>query len=170
MLGYLLVQRLIMFLAFYEYLSRLRHADPNAYDTEAHFNSSYPRALGGNPNFTGNSGCPTKNLEHDGKNCDKSRKDSRQAGMIKKNDADSYGYDANGNMTSSPGKTITYNYDNKPVSINATTFVYDFSGQRVKKNSTIYIGKLYECTAGSCTKYIFAERWENRDTSQLNEE
>ncbi len=70
--------------------------------------------------------------------------------------SNTYGYDNNGNMTSSPGKTITYNYDNKPVSINATTFVYDFSGQRVKKNSTIYIGKLYECTGSSCTKYIFA--------------
>lgn len=66
------------------------------------------------------------------------------------------GYDANGNMTSAPGKTLTYNYDNMPSSINSTTFVYDYSGHRVKKNSTIYIGKLYECTGGSCSKYIFA--------------
>jgi RHS repeat-associated protein len=68
----------------------------------------------------------------------------------------SYTYDANGNMMHAPGKTLTYNYDNMPVSIGSATFVYDFSGQRVKKNSTIYIGKLYECTGGSCTKYIFA--------------
>jgi RHS repeat-associated protein len=70
--------------------------------------------------------------------------------------SNSYGYDANGNMTSAPGKTLTYNYDNRPSSINSTTFVYDYSGHRVKKNTTIYIGKLYECTGGSCTKYIFA--------------
>jgi RHS repeat-associated protein len=62
----------------------------------------------------------------------------------------------NGNMTSAPGKTIAYNYDNMPKSMNGTTFVYDYSGQRVKKNSTVYIGKLYECTSGTCIKYIFA--------------
>jgi RHS repeat-associated protein len=67
-----------------------------------------------------------------------------------------YRYDANGNMTFATGKTITYNYDNMPKSINSTTFVYDYSGQRVKKNSTVYIGNLYECTGGTCTKYIFA--------------
>jgi len=154
-LSYLLFQKVILFLVFYEYLNRLRHADSNAYDTDAHFNSSFPQALGGDPNFTGNSGCPTKTLGHDGKNWDKSRKDSRQAGMTKKND-DSYGYDANGNMNSRNGVSITWNYDNLPSSINSTVFVYDFSGQRVKKNATIYIGKLYECTGGSCTKYIFA--------------
>jgi len=64
--------------------------------------------------------------------------------------------DANGNMTTRAGVNISYNYDNKPTSIGSTTFVYDYSGQRVKKNSTVYIGKLYECTGGSCNKYIFA--------------
>ena len=59
-------------------------------------------------------------------------------------------------MTSKNGVSIQYNYDNMPKSINGTTFVYDYSGQRVKKNSTVYIGKLYECTSGTCTKYIFA--------------
>jgi RHS repeat-associated protein len=59
-------------------------------------------------------------------------------------------------MISAPGKTINYNYDNMPKAINGTTFVYDSSGQRVKKNSTVYIGKLYECTSGTCIKYIFA--------------
>ncbi len=52
---------------------------------------------------------------------------------------------------------ITYNYDNMPSSINGTTFVYDYSGQRVKKGSTVYIGKLYECTGGTCTIYVFAD-------------
>jgi hypothetical protein len=59
-------------------------------------------------------------------------------------------------MTTRAGVNITYNYDNMPVSIGSTTFVYDYSGHRVKKNSTVYIGKLYECTGGSCSKYIFA--------------
>jgi RHS repeat-associated protein len=40
-----------------------------------------------------------------------------------------------------------------------TTFVYDGDGGRVKKSfngtTTVYIGKLYECTNGSCVKYIF---------------
>lgn len=70
--------------------------------------------------------------------------------------ANSYTYDANGNMTQRPNQTITYDYDNRPVSINGNTFIYDYAGQRIKKNNTIYIGKLYECTAGTCTKYIFA--------------
>jgi RHS repeat-associated protein len=38
-------------------------------------------------------------------------------------------------------------------------FFYDYQGQRVKKiangTPTVYIGKLYECTIGTCTKYIF---------------
>ena len=71
-----------------------------------------------------------------------------------------YSYDTNGNMTSKNGVSIQYNYDNMPKAINGTTFVYDSSGQRVKKTysgvATVYIGKLYECTSGTCTKYIFA--------------
>ncbi|MBI5745736.1 MAG: RHS repeat-associated core domain-containing protein [Nitrospirae bacterium] len=76
----------------------------------------------------------------------------------------SYSYDANGNMTSNVGKTISYDFENRPTSItsgtNTTTFVYDGDGGRVKKTAsgttTIYIGKLYECVSGSCSKYIFA--------------
>ena len=76
--------------------------------------------------------------------------------MTKKNDADTCEYDASGNMSKRNEVVINYDYNNRPTSIGSTTFVYDFSGQRVKKNSTIYIGKLYECTGGNCTKYIFA--------------
>jgi uncharacterized protein RhaS with RHS repeats len=62
------------------------------------------------------------------------------------------------------GRTIAYNYDNMPTSITKSrvtaTFVYDYSGQRIKKTvssvTTVYIGKLYECTGGVCTKYVFA--------------
>ncbi|MFZ1991549.1 MAG: RHS repeat-associated core domain-containing protein, partial [Alphaproteobacteria bacterium] len=70
--------------------------------------------------------------------------------------SNSYSYDANGNMQTRNGGTITYDYDNRPASIGSTAFVYDYSGQRVKKNGTVYIGKLYECLGSSCTKYIFA--------------
>ena len=79
-------------------------------------------------------------------------------------DGKAYTYDANGNMLTDGTRVITYNYDNMPQSITAsgvtTTFVYDGSGMRVKKirpsATTVYIGKLYECVAGACSKYIFA--------------
>ncbi len=86
---------------------------------------------------------------------------------IKKADGtliDQYSYDANGNMISGVGRSFTYDYDNRPTSITyGSTYansVYDASGNRVKKvsptSTTIYIGQLYECTGGVCTKYIFA--------------
>lgn len=75
-----------------------------------------------------------------------------------------YHYDNNGNMTIGAGRTITYDPENRPMAINAsgtsTIFYYDGNGERVKKatgpTTTVYIGSLYECTNGSCTKYIFA--------------
>jgi RHS repeat-associated protein len=76
----------------------------------------------------------------------------------------SYTYDPNGNMMGRNGATLTHDYENRLSSLvtggTTTTFVYDFSGGRVKKTSssitTLYIGKLYECTSGVCTKHIFA--------------
>ncbi len=78
--------------------------------------------------------------------------------------SNSYSYDDNGNMTSGAGRTIIYDYDNRPVSITAgggtTTFLYDGAGNRVRKTAngvtTVYIGKLYENTPDGCIKYIFA--------------
>ncbi|GJL80244.1 MAG: hypothetical protein NPINA01_32330 [Nitrospinaceae bacterium] len=75
-----------------------------------------------------------------------------------------YGYDANGNMTSGGGRTIEYDIENRPTSIvsggTTTTFVYDGDGGRVKKTAgsatTVYIGKLYVCENGACTRMIFA--------------
>jgi YD repeat-containing protein len=79
-----------------------------------------------------------------------------------------YYYDSMGRaklvtMTADGTRTITYDYDSMPSSItlgsNTTTFTYDGSGARVKKTAsveTVYIGKLYECTVGSCVKYIYA--------------
>lgn len=47
-----------------------------------------------------------------------------------------------------------------PTAIGNVSFAYDGNGMRVKKTSpgfsTHYIDKLYECTNGVCTKYIFA--------------
>ena len=74
----------------------------------------------------------------------------------------------NGNMVLDGTRSISYNYDNMPASITAgsdvTTFVYDGAGARVKKiwqagsseYTKLYIGKLYECSADSCSDYIYA--------------
>jgi RHS repeat-associated protein len=88
---------------------------------------------------------------------------------IKKNGVtvESYNYDPNGNMYSGGNRTLTYDYDNRPTSIiyngTATVNVYDATGNRIQKmisapsqDITKYIGQLYECNGGQCTKYIFA--------------
>ena len=84
----------------------------------------------------------------------------------------SYIYDPNGNMTSGAGRTITYDYEDRPISITqngtTTTMLYDGDGGRVKKTvadgnmttATTYIGKLYVCDGTSaplsCAKMIFS--------------
>lgn len=78
--------------------------------------------------------------------------------------SNSYSYDANGNLTSGAGRTLTYNLENKPLTITisgqTTTFVYDGDGGRVKKTAgstvTRYISKLYECDNSSCSRMVFA--------------
>ncbi|MBI4847635.1 MAG: hypothetical protein HY808_03540, partial [Nitrospirae bacterium] len=83
--------------------------------------------------------------------------------------ADTYTYDANGNMTGGAGRAFIYNYDNRAISVRYGNKVvvswYDADGNRFEKNvfpavgvptTTTYISKLYECTDGVCTKYIFA--------------
>ncbi|HAK59559.1 MAG TPA: hypothetical protein DCO77_04140 [Nitrospiraceae bacterium] len=67
-------------------------------------------------------------------------------------------------MESDSIRTITYDYDNKPDTVtlggSTTRFVYDGNGARIKKitptDTTLYVGKLYECKASACSKYIFA--------------
>ncbi|GAB4507537.1 MAG: hypothetical protein Tsb0026_03400 [Sulfuricaulis sp.] len=80
----------------------------------------------------------------------------------------SFTYDANGNMLTGNGKTVTYASFNKAKTIQkgstTTTLTYDASFNRiVKSNSggaTIYIGKLYERTTNGSTitqkHYIYA--------------
>lgn len=78
--------------------------------------------------------------------------------------SNTYSYDANGNLTSGAGRTLTYNLENKPLTITmagqTTTFVYDGEGGRVKKTAasivTRYIGKLYECDNASCARMVLA--------------
>lgn len=85
-----------------------------------------------------------------------------------------FGYDDNGNMTSSPDirptgnkgtRTITYNADNMPLSVRAgnsdTLFRYDGIGKRSAKRvgagtDTFYFNDLYEIINGVKTRYVFA--------------
>jgi RHS repeat-associated protein len=84
-------------------------------------------------------------------------------GVLETTDGKQYTYDANGNMVADTMRSIDYDYDNMPktVTINnvTTEFKYSGKGSRVKKitpnGTTIYIGKLYECKEGACSKYIF---------------
>ena len=80
-------------------------------------------------------------------------------------DGRTYSYDENGNMLNDGTRNMTWNYDNRSVSISLsggaeTTFVYDGVGNRVKKTgpagTIVYIGKLYELSGGVPVKYIFA--------------
>ena len=66
-----------------------------------------------------------------------------------------YSYDANGNLVSGGGRTLTWDYENRPTQIVkggvTTTFKYDGDGGRVKKtvsparHATVYIGQVYVC-------------------------
>ncbi len=79
--------------------------------------------------------------------------------------SNTYSYDSNGNLTAGAGRSLTYNLENKPLTIaiagQTTTFVYDGDGRRVKKTAgstvTRYVSKLYECDNASCSRMVFAE-------------
>jgi YD repeat-containing protein len=74
--------------------------------------------------------------------------------------AASYTYDNNGNTLTGNGRTLSYDFENRPTSITRSgvtaTMVYDGDGGRVKKTvsgiTTIYIGKLHECCRRMPTK------------------
>lgn len=82
-----------------------------------------------------------------------------------------YAYDANGNRITATAidtgttRSYTWDADNRLTRVdeNGVTlaaFAYDYAGQRVKKvagnDTTLYIGKHYECKNGVCSKFIFA--------------
>jgi len=79
--------------------------------------------------------------------------------------SNTYSYDANGNLTAGAGRTLSYDLENKPLTITmagqTTTFVYDGDGGRVKKiagsTTTRYISKFYECDNTSCSWMVFAD-------------
>jgi RHS repeat-associated protein len=61
----------------------------------------------------------------------------------------SYSYDANGNMTTRGGQTITWDVENRPLTVTGgATFVYNGDGNRVKKTeggqTILYINQYYE--------------------------
>jgi hypothetical protein len=66
----------------------------------------------------------------------------------------SYGYDANGNMTSRASDAFTYDYENRLIQVVVsgvtTHYVYNGDGARVKKvvgsTATYYVGNWYEVT------------------------
>jgi RHS repeat-associated protein len=74
--------------------------------------------------------------------------------------------DSNGNIDYDGLRTIIYNYENMPTSVDSVNFTYDGNATRIKKSSpgvtTVYIDKFYECTKltqytdFACTKFIFA--------------
>ncbi len=72
--------------------------------------------------------------------------------------ANSYQYDANGNLTSGGGRTIGYDVENRPVTINGAQYRYDGEGGRVKVVAsgvtTIHLGDGYEVAAGVVTKHV----------------
>ena len=82
---------------------------------------------------------------------------------VKQAGPDAYTYDANGNMENGAGRTMTYNVENRIGTLvyqgQTNTFIYDSGGARVKKitpgGTTNYLGGLYECKNGICTKHIF---------------
>jgi hypothetical protein len=68
--------------------------------------------------------------------------------------------------TSKPGwngnQALVYDYDNRLLSIGSTSFTYDYSGARVKKQVNgadvmTYVSRLYDIsTTNGVTKHIFA--------------
>ncbi|MBI3771674.1 MAG: VCBS repeat-containing protein [Gammaproteobacteria bacterium] len=90
-----------------------------------------------------------------------------------------YTYDANGNVLTGNGRTYTYNYFNKPLTIsatgNSTSYTYDPDDQRLTKNVnngakvTTYIGKLYEKTvSGATTEHRYFISAGDRLVAQIN--
>ncbi|MGH6942297.1 RHS repeat-associated core domain-containing protein [Hypericibacter sp.] len=69
-----------------------------------------------------------------------------------------YGYDANGSMTTAPGDTLTYDGENRLISVNSVQFVYGPDGARLKKingaTTTIYLGADIEIAGSTTTKYL----------------
>jgi RHS repeat-associated protein len=72
--------------------------------------------------------------------------------------ASTYLYDGNGNMTIGGGRTITYDVENHPLTIDDNRYVYDGEGSRLEvitpTGTTIHLGDSYEVKGGVATKYF----------------
>jgi len=70
----------------------------------------------------------------------------------------SYGYDANGSMTSAAGDTLAYDGENRLASVNSVQFVYGPDGGRLEKidgaTTTIYLGADIEIVGSTTIKYL----------------
>ena len=71
----------------------------------------------------------------------------------------SYGYDAAGNMTSTPTDTLVYDGDNRLEEVvGVVEFVYGPDGERLKKvagaSTTLFLGGDAEIAGGTMTKYL----------------
>jgi RHS repeat-associated protein len=64
-------------------------------------------------------------------------------------------YDANGNMVTRGTQTLTWDAENRPVSVNSTSFIYDGDGNRVIKTeggqTTLYINRFMEVNLNTST-------------------
>ena len=76
-----------------------------------------------------------------------------------------YAYDANGNLTSGGGRTLTWDADNRLASVTSgsgtSTYSYDPDGQRIARQTaagtTRFYGKLLEVAPdGTVTKHVYA--------------
>jgi len=82
---------------------------------------------------------------------------SVQAHAVQTAGPNAYQYDANGNMTSRAGQTLSYDGLDRLVSANGVGFVYAALGSRVIKSGasvTYYVGDDIEIVNGVVTKYI----------------
>jgi RHS repeat-associated protein len=74
----------------------------------------------------------------------------------------SYVYDSNGNMTTRGSQTITWDVENRPLTVTGgASFIYDGDGNRVKKTeggqTVLYVNKYYEknLTTAEITTYYY---------------
>jgi len=92
--------------------------------------------------------------------------DSTQPHAVDSVGSANYTYDANGNMTYRNGQTITWDAENRPVSVSVNSsviaeFFYDGDGNRIKKieggETIIYINQYHEVnvTNGNVTSYYY---------------
>jgi YD repeat-containing protein len=89
-----------------------------------------------------------------------------------------YSYDANGNTLSDGTRTLTWDGQNRLLSVNAVSFTYAPDGMRLRKTSgsttTLYLGADIEKKGSTWTKYIHPDAvrigstttWLHRDHSQ----